>query len=59
MAEMLDVMAVHLRTVAHRDEHKAQVGATLMQVRAHLEEQAWRRWVERDVNIPLARARAS
>lgn len=57
MAEMLNVMAAHLRTVAHRNDNEAQVGATLMQVRAHLEEQAWRRWVERDVNIPLERAR--
>jgi hypothetical protein len=57
MAEMLNVMAAHLRTVANRSDNQAQVGATLMQVRAHLEEQAWRRWVERDVNIPLERAR--
>ena len=57
MAEMLNVMAAHLRTVAHRTENQAQVGATLMQVRAHLEEQAWRRWVEREVEIPLDRAR--
>jgi hypothetical protein len=57
MAEMLNVMAAHLRTVAHRADNQAQVGATLMQVRAHLEEHAWRRWVERDVNIPIERAR--
>ena len=57
MAEMLNVMAAHLRTVAHRDDSQAQVGATLMQVRAHMEEQAWRRWLERDVRIPIERAR--
>lgn len=57
MAEHLALMAAHVKTVAGRRGSEAAAGATLMQVRAHLDENAWRRWVERDVNIPLQRAR--
>lgn len=57
MAEVLDLMAAHLRSVAHRSGNEAQAGATLLQVRAHLEEHQWRRWVEREVRIDVARAR--
>jgi hypothetical protein len=57
MPEDLAVMAAHVKTVAHRVGSEAAAGATLMQVRAHLEEVAWRRWVERDVEIPVERAR--
>jgi hypothetical protein len=57
MGEYLDVMAVHLRTVAERAGCEATAGATLLQARAHLSERAWRSWVTRDISIPLARAR--
>lgn len=57
MPEDLAVMAAHVKTVAHRSGSEAVAGATLMQVRAHLEEGAWRRWVERDVEIPVERAK--
>ncbi|MEQ1507611.1 MAG: hypothetical protein ABMB14_35600 [Myxococcota bacterium] len=57
MAEHLAVMAAHVRSVVHQRESEAVAGATLMQVRAHLEEGAWRRWVEREVRIPVERAR--
>lgn len=56
MAEHLALMAAHVRTVANRAGSEAIAGATLMQVRAHLEERAWRRWVEREVQIDLRRA---
>lgn len=57
MAEHLALMAAHIKTVADRVGSEAAAGATLMQVRAHLDEREWRRWVEREVNIPLHRAR--
>jgi hypothetical protein len=57
MAEHLAVMAAHVRTVAGRIGSEAAAGATLMQVRAHLEEREWRRWVEREVGIRVERAR--
>ena len=57
MAQDLAVMAAHLRHVVDRTGSEAVAGATILQVRAHLEEAAWRRWVERDVQIPVERAR--
>ena len=57
MAEHLAVMAEHVRIVVGRTGSEAAAGATLMQVRAHLEETAWRKWVEREVQIPIDRAR--
>lgn len=57
MAEHLALMAAHIKTVAGRAGSEAAAGATLMQARSHLDEPSWRRWVERDVNIPLQRAR--
>jgi hypothetical protein len=57
MAEHLTVMAAHVRSVVNRAGSEAVAGATIMQVRAHLEENAWRKWVERDVKIPVERAR--
>lgn len=56
MAEHLALMAAHVRTVADRAGSEATAGATILQVRAHLEERAWRKWVERDVQIDVARA---
>jgi hypothetical protein len=57
MAEHLAVMAAHVRNVVGKVGSEAAAGATLMQVRAHLEENAWRKWVEREVKIPVERAR--
>lgn len=57
MAEHLAVMAAHVRTVAGRAGSEAVAGATLMQVRAHLAEREWCRWVEGEVKIPVERAR--
>lgn len=57
MGEHLNLMAVHVRTVAQRAGFEAAAGATLMQARAHLTEGAWRKWVEREVAISLDRAR--
>jgi hypothetical protein len=50
-------MAAHVRAVANRNGSEAVAGATLMQARAHLDDGAWRRWVERDVQIDVQRAR--
>ncbi|MEZ4239966.1 MAG: hypothetical protein R3F59_28205 [Myxococcota bacterium] len=57
MAEYLAVMAAHVRNVQARVGSEATAGATLMQARAHLEEQVWTKWVEREVKIDLGRAR--
>jgi hypothetical protein len=56
MAEDLRILAAYLRMVQARQGSEAQAGVSLMQARAHLDEPAWRRWVERDVEIPVARA---
>ena len=57
MADYLAVMAAHVRSVQNRTGSEAKAGATLLQARAHLEEKAWRTWVERDVKIDITRAR--
>jgi len=56
MAEDLRILAACLRLAEQRKASEAQSGVSLMQARAHLDEPAWRRWVERDVQIPVARA---
>jgi hypothetical protein len=57
MAEDLRILAACLRMAEARKGSEAKSGVTLMQALAHLDEPAWRRWVERDVQIPVARAR--
>ncbi|MEQ1571164.1 MAG: hypothetical protein ABMA64_36385 [Myxococcota bacterium] len=57
MAEHLVLMAAHVRHVVTGRGSEAVAGATILQARAHLDEPAWRRWVEREVQIPLDRAR--
>lgn len=57
MGEHLNVMAVHVRTLAERAGSEATAGVTLMQARAHLSEKAWRAWVEREIAISVERAR--
>lgn len=57
MAEHLALMAAHIKTIATRTGSEASAGASLMAARSHLDERAWRRWVESEVNIPLQRAR--
>lgn len=55
MGDELRVLASCLPSVAARSE--ARAGVVLMQARVHLGEPGWRQWVEKDVRIPLERAR--
>ncbi|MEN0065821.1 MAG: hypothetical protein AAGA48_27020 [Myxococcota bacterium] len=56
MADYLALMAAHLKETVHRNDHQAQAGATLMQVRAHLEPRAWDQWVTEQVGLPVEQA---
>ncbi|MEO0600641.1 MAG: hypothetical protein AAF211_04340 [Myxococcota bacterium] len=56
MADYLALMAAHLKETAHRTDHKAQAGATLMAARMHLEPRAWDEWVTEEVGLPVEQA---
>ncbi len=55
MPEHLQLMAAHVRSVAQRDGAEAQAGTTLMQVRAHLADPDWARWLSQ-TGVPESRA---